>query len=190
MSEHNITVESGSTVRLKTAGKYCDRDIVVTAEGGNGDIGDLIDGSIIEITSDVNKIRAFAFYQFTTLKSVDTPNVTRIGAYAFGYCSALTTANFPNATIIDHSAFYHCSALTTANFSNVTSIGDYAFDHCENLASIRLPATPPTLSNGNAFNVFNVDCVFYIPTGSLAAYQAATNWSFLTKNYSFVEENR
>ena len=32
MSEHKITVESGATVRLTTAGKYCDRDILVTAE--------------------------------------------------------------------------------------------------------------------------------------------------------------
>lgn len=31
---HKITVEGGSSVRLPTAGKYCDRDIVVTAEGG------------------------------------------------------------------------------------------------------------------------------------------------------------
>ena len=31
MSTHNITVEGGSSVRLPTAGKYCDRDIVVTA---------------------------------------------------------------------------------------------------------------------------------------------------------------
>ena len=31
---HNITVECGASVRLKTAGKYCDRDIIVTAEGG------------------------------------------------------------------------------------------------------------------------------------------------------------
>ena len=30
----NITVEGGKSVRLPTAGKYCDRDIVVTAEGG------------------------------------------------------------------------------------------------------------------------------------------------------------
>ena len=31
MSEFNITVEGGKSVRLPTAGKYCDRDIVVTA---------------------------------------------------------------------------------------------------------------------------------------------------------------
>lgn len=32
----NIEVEGGKTVRLPTAGKYCDRDIVVTAKGGGG----------------------------------------------------------------------------------------------------------------------------------------------------------
>ena len=30
---YNITVEGGKSVKLTTAGKYCDRDIVVTAEG-------------------------------------------------------------------------------------------------------------------------------------------------------------
>lgn len=38
MSEHQITVAGGSSVRLPTAGKYCDRDIVVTAEGGGVDL--------------------------------------------------------------------------------------------------------------------------------------------------------
>lgn len=33
MSEHKITVNGGDSVRLPTAGKYCDRDIVITAEG-------------------------------------------------------------------------------------------------------------------------------------------------------------
>ena len=32
MSEHNITVKGGASVLLPTGGKYCDRDIVVTAE--------------------------------------------------------------------------------------------------------------------------------------------------------------
>lgn len=34
MSEFNIEVQGGSSVRLPTAGKYCDRDIIVTASGG------------------------------------------------------------------------------------------------------------------------------------------------------------
>lgn len=35
---HNITVEGGSSVRLPTAGKYCDRDIIITATGGGGEV--------------------------------------------------------------------------------------------------------------------------------------------------------
>lgn len=38
MSEHNITIEGGTSKRLKTAGKYCDRDIIVTAQGGAEDL--------------------------------------------------------------------------------------------------------------------------------------------------------
>lgn len=34
---YNIEVEGGKTVKLPTAGKYCDRDILVTAKGGAGD---------------------------------------------------------------------------------------------------------------------------------------------------------
>lgn len=40
MSEHKITVEGGTSTRLLTAGKYCDRDIIVTAEGGGLDTSD------------------------------------------------------------------------------------------------------------------------------------------------------
>ena len=35
MNEFNIEVAGGNSVRLPTAGKYCDRDILVTATGGD-----------------------------------------------------------------------------------------------------------------------------------------------------------
>lgn len=38
----NIEVEGGTSVRLPTAGKYCDRDIVITAEGGAEDLNDVL----------------------------------------------------------------------------------------------------------------------------------------------------
>lgn len=56
MSEHNIVVEGGTTVRLPTAGKYCDRDILVTAESGGLALdvvtasalpGTVVDGQIV-----------------------------------------------------------------------------------------------------------------------------------------------
>lgn len=44
MSEFNIEVAGGTSVRLPTAGKYCDRDIVITATGGGGGDPDLPEG--------------------------------------------------------------------------------------------------------------------------------------------------
>ncbi len=35
---HNIIVESGKAFRLLTSGKYCDQDIIITAEGGKEDL--------------------------------------------------------------------------------------------------------------------------------------------------------
>ena len=51
---HNIIVEGGKSVRLPTAGKYCDRDIVVTAEGGSEDLDAVLteqEGLISELTA-------------------------------------------------------------------------------------------------------------------------------------------
>lgn len=45
MSEFNIEVQGGSSVRLPTAGKYCEKDIIVTASGGTEEIENLIDQS-------------------------------------------------------------------------------------------------------------------------------------------------
>jgi hypothetical protein len=116
--------------------------------------------------------------------------LTSIGRYAFMSCSKLTSVDLPNVTSIDSSAFDSCKVLTSVDLPNVTSIGSSAFDSCQVLTSVRLPATPPTLANVNAFRNINSACKFYIPTGSLSAYQSATNWSSLTSTYSFVEENR
>lgn len=64
MSEYNITVEGGSSVKLKTAGKYCDRDIVVNALGSAvGDVKpeqektvDISENGTTEVTPDEGKV--------------------------------------------------------------------------------------------------------------------------------------
>lgn len=44
MSDINIEVAGGTSVRLLTAGKYCDKNIVITALGGGGNTGRLPSG--------------------------------------------------------------------------------------------------------------------------------------------------
>lgn len=47
----NIEVESGTSIRLPTAGKYCDRDIVITATGGGVSSPTTISGVNLHDTS-------------------------------------------------------------------------------------------------------------------------------------------
>lgn len=115
----NITVEGGSSVRLPTAGKYCDRDIVVTAEGGGDDVARSI----------VNK----------TITAYSDNEITTVGAYAFNECNKMTSVNFQNATFVGQYAFYGCSALTDVNLPNVKTVGGNAFRNCTSLTKLDLP---------------------------------------------------
>lgn len=99
---HNITVEGGTSVRLPTAGKYCDRDIVITATGSGGSGTDLEDELITHTLSAetysndrITTVGYGAFYGSKNLKSVSLPNVTSVGGYAFYQCSALEELNLP-----------------------------------------------------------------------------------------------
>ena len=94
MSDINITVEGNSSKRLKTAGKYCDRDIVITAKGGEqtyflkslirrgiGFIDTGVDGANSDLSIEIR-------YEFLTLPTAyfnllhsytnETTNATRI----------------------------------------------------------------------------------------------------------------
>ena len=115
---HNITVEGGTSVRLPTAGKYCDRDIVVTATGG-GAGGDLpagwwrcdyiqftgeqsVDTGIIcnqntKIQLAFTRERSTQHYLFGVASSDNTASVTAYvgGSWRFGdkYASKVPTTN-------------------------------------------------------------------------------------------------
>lgn len=121
----NIEVEGGSSVRLPTAGKYCDRDIVITATGGGDDgstVRNLLDRTISGdfADSEITGVGAYAFYNCTKLTSIYLPNVTTAEAYAFANCGA-KVINLPK--------------LTTLNG------GDYAynFGSCPNLTTLIVP---------------------------------------------------
>lgn len=133
-------------------------------------------------------VTTFSYGLFSTIPyviNVNIPNcITSISTLdepvsAFADCSGLTSVTIPNSvTNIGNSAFSRCSSLTSITIPNsVTTISDYAFLNCSGLTSVTVQATtPPTLGNSNAFNDTN-DCPIYVPSASVAAYKAATNWS-------------
>ena len=136
MSEHSITVQGGSSVRLLTAGKYCDRDILVTAEGGgtDGAMDALVDKSITEYSSDsITSIGDYAFHSCKELVNIDFPNVVTVGINAFNKCTKIETANFPMLKTISQQAFYACTKMRSFNAPNVEIVGANAFNNCNSL---------------------------------------------------------
>lgn len=112
----------------------------------------------VDLPVGLQNVADYMFYENNNLKSIDLPNsITTIGRQSFYRCINLTSITIPE---------------------NVTRIGDQAFVYCNRIAEYHLkPTTPPTLANTNAFPTLPSNKVIYVPTGSLSAYQTATNWS-------------
>lgn len=127
------------------------------------------------VTGDVDYVAKFVFTKSVTRALVDR---------------SITEYSDETLTDIGRSAFMGCGALVSVNIPSVTNIGRAAFQACSFINEVHLPATPPTLYNADVFASIDRACVFYVPTGSLAAYQAAQYWSTLMNTYSFVEEDR
>ena len=137
----------------------------------------------VTIPNSVTTIGLSAFDYCTSLASVIIPNsVTTINQWTFYYCRSLTSVTIPNSvTSIDLYAFYHCDSLTSINIPNsVTSIGEQVFSYCSSLTSVTIEATTPPTLESNVFNntpIASGTGTIYVPSQSVSAYKAATNWS-------------
>ena len=206
------------TKALKTAGKYCEADIVVenTQDGGTDAEDGIVTRAITTYTNNrVQSIGVYAFYGCSALTSVDFPAATTIGSFAFSGCEKLTSVDFPAATTIRDRAFDRCSVLTSVNFPAVTTIGNYALNACSVLTSVDFPAattignsafsyckkltsvvlrktdTICTLSSTFAFNNTPIKSgtgYIYVPDALVDQYKAATNWSTYAANIKPLSE--
>lgn len=185
MSEYNFTVESGSAVRLPTAGKYCDRDIVVTATGGDYNNEDgLIKRTITEYTNDrITSIGQYAFYRNSTIKSISFTLVTTISQYAFGICASLANINFPSLKTLGSYSFQSCTSLKSVEFPALTKMNTAPFTGCSNLTQIILSgSTICELGSTNSLSgtpIANGTGFVYVPDELVESYKAESSW----KNY-------
>ncbi|MBR5252679.1 MAG: leucine-rich repeat domain-containing protein [Clostridia bacterium] len=150
--------------------------------------------------STFTKIEVQSFEYCNALKVCSlSPNITTIGYNAFSG-AIFNTLSVPQPTTVlavGQSAakkviipengltsigglcFYQTFSLT--NFTvpeTVTSIAANAFFRCYSLLRLKfLPTTPPAVANTNAFSEIPATCVVEVPKGTLAAYQAAANYS-------------
>lgn len=202
---HNITVEGGKSVRLPTAGKYCDRDIVVTATGSGGGggsemAGALADKSITEFISDnCASLGEYAFRACKNLRMLIAPNAKSVGTYALYQCSALKSLTLPSVTSIATNAFRELTNAEVIDLPNLTAIPTNGFYGCRGLKALILRSnTMVTLASTNAFyqcyRILGTKNSGYNPNGEKIGfiyvhkallsdedetmdYRRATNWS-------------
>ena len=162
---HNITVEGGTSVRLPTAGKYCDRDIVVTAQGGTEDLDAVLteqEALIVELQDTLRGKAAgggdpkalLDASLNNTLTSIDS-TVTSVIGHACRGLTKLKTVNLPNATSIGTYAFYGCTAMISFNAPKVTSLGTYSLYNCK-MESVNFPLATGITQNA-FYNCLNLE---------------------------------
>ncbi len=146
--------------------------------------------SSIAIPDSVTSIGDTAFFNCNGLSCITIPDgVTSIGQNALGNCYSMSSIAIPNSvTSIGFSAFSNSSLSSIVIPNGVTRIEQLTFQNCYGLAELHFkPTTPPTVPNSNAFSGVPTDCIIYVPTGSLAAYKAATNYPSRS-TYTYIEE--
>jgi hypothetical protein len=196
MSEFSITVEGGTSKRLKTAGKYCDRDIVVTATGGASTaVEDAILSNTLSgaYTNDrIKYLGGYLFLSSKTIEAVSFPNVLTTGTNTFQQCTILKSVSMPSLTRVSNYMLYGCPLLARLEFPAATSIGAAAFQACTGLiALIFRKTTLCKMENANALTrtpIADGTGYIYVPAALVNSYKAATNWSTYAAQFRALED--
>ena len=173
MSEHNITVQGGSSVRLPTAGKYCDRDIVVTATGGGEELKitdarylfycgariDQMDFYISALSDECTSFEGmFAGGSDNPMLLVTVPffNTSKGTTFdrMFYYCKKLKSVPEYDTSNCEslHMTFDECSALVTVPHFDTSKVRVFnsMFYYCKALESI------PKFNTSNGTNFYGM----------------------------------
>lgn len=118
------------------------------------------------------------FYNCYGLSDIKIPDsVTAVGINTFTQCNGLRKIAFGGITRINNVAMSTCRGLQRVDFPATLTTLAYNFaSQCFNLREIHIAATTPPALNGTLATGYS-NFVVYVPSGTLATYAAATNWS-------------
>ena len=169
LAELNIEVSGGTSTKLLTAGKYCDRNIVVIASGGSGGGGDLPEKAFL-ITGDCRYRFANSGWDWFIENygnRVTTSNILGISDM-FSYSSAEKIPfdiNLGGTVMSMDNMFYHCSKLKVLPkikgkiksakrlFTDCNLLRHIPEDFFKNIDCSEM-TTGSTYSNGNLSSIF------------------------------------
>ena len=118
--------------------------------------------------------------------------------YAINQCNGLVNITLPDSAVIigatqsgiskGDNGIYECRSLSRVVVpKSVTRIDSYVFGRSSGLGRIKFTRqTPPVIASSGTFNQIPTDCVIYVPSGTISAYKAATNYPS-PNTYQYVE---
>lgn len=147
---------------------------------GNSAFYNWVSATSLVIPDAVTSIASLAFYGWQSAKSLTLPNsIFSILDGSFQNWIAATDLVVPNSVeTIGGDSFRGWNAATSLTISSaIASIGTRAFGDWGSCAVVTcLATTPPTIASNTFLNI-PAGCIFKVPAASVAAYQAAANWS-------------
>ena len=204
----DIKIKNRDGVKLLTGGKYCEEDINITLADSLFDYTNedgLVTRTLTSYYNDrVTSVGSRAFYQWTTLESIDFPNLEEVADLAFYGCNKLINVNMPKVKYIKASAFNNCTALIEVSMPNVEILGDQCFRYCSSVEIFYLPKVNSivgavfaqctsikaliieqtdsvvVLNSSTCFNSSGIQAgtgYIYVPDSLIDSYKSATNWS-------------
>ena len=128
----------------------------IDALGDDAVIDSIIDRSITEFNDDTTTtVGNSAFYECSSLESVDLPNANSFSIFAFRNCTSLKTINAPEVTKFngwEGAMFYGCGSLSEVNFPKLTNVPRETFRECRNLVKANLPSAVGSVSTCAFYN--------------------------------------
>ena len=207
MSDINIEVADGSSVKLKTAGTYCDRDIVVTASVSGTLLAKIVNKSITEITAnDLQGITALGDYIFCRCRNLSSVSlnqrVTYISTCTFSECTGLTSVRIPSSvTYMGSSVFEQCTALIRvyiddlAAWCNITFVdgnsnpltpkGGDLYLNDEHITNLIIPSDVVTVKSNVFYHCLGLRSVTFsegVENIAANAFRSCTNIATVTFN--------
>lgn len=135
----------------------------------------------LEIKSAIETIESYAFNSWVNSKILILPiSVKYIADNAFNTWSGFTgRLSLPDSLLtIGTASFQNWNKCTEVVLgTSLISIGGFGLGNLSSCNSITIKATTPPTITSSTFNGLKSTCIFKVPAGSVAAYQAAPNWS-------------
>ena len=180
-----ITIPTNTTISYNAFQNCTGLVLATTPYAYNS--GNIFQGCVnlktIIIPSNITCIRDYAFYNCSTLDSINLPtSLYTIGNNAFNGCSNLKRICLPQyLNSIGNYGLANCSSLTSINLpATIRAINSNAFQGCTGLTSISVNNSFPidlTQSTSVFNNVNKTTCQLNVPYGTKLRYSVTNQWS-------------